>query len=76
MFSFRLPVCNAHPIDIRTYIICVPMCNRNNEFILREKKMADSNADNWTMGYNLCTEAPPNVITLAKVLLNLRKTSK
>ena len=47
LFSFRLPVCNAHPIYIYIYIyiICVPTRNRNNEFILefilREIKMAD-----------------------------------
>ena len=47
LFSFRLPVCNACPIDIDIYIyiICVPTRNRNNEFILefilREIKMAD-----------------------------------
>ena len=39
LFSFRLPVCNARPIDIYynryyIYIICVPTLNRNNEFIL------------------------------------------
>ena len=43
LFSFRLSVCNACPIDI--YIICVPTRNRNNEFILefilREIKMAN-----------------------------------
>ena len=40
LFSIRLPVCNARPIDIY-----VPTRNRNNEFILefilREKKMVD-----------------------------------
>ena len=45
LFSFRLPVCNACPIDIYIYIICVPTRNHNNEFILefilREIKMAD-----------------------------------
>ena len=43
LFSFRLPVCNARYIYI--YIICDPMRNRNNEFILiiyiAHIKMAD-----------------------------------
>ena len=56
LFSFRLPVCNARPIYIYIYIyiICVPTCNRNNEFklqfILREIKMAISNTDDLKLG--------------------------
>ena len=34
------------------------------------------NIDNLKLGWNSCAEAPPNVITSAKVLLNLRKTPK
>ena len=34
LFSFRLPVCNAHPIDRYIYIICIPMHNRNNKFYI------------------------------------------
>ena len=62
------------------YIIRVPTRNRNNEFILlfilREKRWPISNTDNEKLGWNLCAEAPLNVKTLAKVLLNLRKMPK
>ena len=40
LFSFQLLVCYAHPIYRYIYIIRDPTHNRNNEFILREKKMA------------------------------------
>ena len=57
LFSFRLPVCNARPIDIYIYIyiyiICIPTRNRNNEFnyfILRDKKMADFKCRQFEIG--------------------------
>ena len=54
------------------------MCNCNNAFILyfilHEKRWPISNTDNEKLGWISCTEAPLNVKTLVKVLLNLKKT--
>ena len=56
------------------------MRNCNNEFILKfmlcEKRCLISNANNLKSGWNSCTGALLNVITSAKVLLNLRKMPK